>query len=165
MMGAVRGWLLAVIAASLLCALADALMPRGAVKRVGKLVCGLVLMAAMLSPAVSLDLAEGQSWLEDYFAQLHGRAAELGEAVNREQKAIIERECGAYIVDKAAEFGWTCTARVVCEPTEEGVCLPVRAEVSGPLTEEAQARLRRILAEDLGIPEEAQFYSKEEGMP
>ncbi len=164
-MGAARGWLLAVIAASLLCALADALMPQGAVKRVGKLVCGLVLIAAILSPAASLDLAEGQDWLEDYFANLDSRTAELKETVNSQRKAIIEGECGAYIVDKAEEFGWTCTARVVCEPTEEGLYLPVRAEVSGPLTEEARARLCRVLAEDLGIPEEAQLYIEEEEMP
>ena len=36
MMGAVRGWLLAVIAVSLLCAVADALMPPGGVRRVGR---------------------------------------------------------------------------------------------------------------------------------
>ena len=51
MMGAVRSWLLAVIAVSLLCAVAEALMPSGAVKRVGRLVCGLVLVGAILSPA------------------------------------------------------------------------------------------------------------------
>lgn len=50
MMGAVRSWLLAVIAASLLCAVAGALMPPGGVKRVGRLVCGLVMLAAVLSP-------------------------------------------------------------------------------------------------------------------
>ena len=69
-MGAVRGWLLTVIAASLLCALADALMPPGAVKRVGRLVCGLVLLAAILSPAVRLDVAEGERWLAECFASM-----------------------------------------------------------------------------------------------
>ena len=64
MMGAVRSWLLAVIAASLLCAVAGALMPPGGVKRVGRLVCGLVLLGAVLSPAATLDAAEGQRWLE-----------------------------------------------------------------------------------------------------
>ena len=161
-MGAVRGWLLAVIAASLLCALADALMPQGAVKRVGKLVCGLVIMAAIVSPMVDLDVEEGRRWLEECLTGVELRAAELEDTVGGQRKAIIERECAAYIVDKAAELGWTCTARVICEPGEEGLFLPVRAEVSGPLPDSAQARLREILSEDLGIPAEAQLYSKEE---
>ena len=63
-MTAVRSWLLAVIAVSLLCAVADALMPQGAIKRVGKLVCGLVLIGAVLSPGASLDAEEGQRWLD-----------------------------------------------------------------------------------------------------
>ena len=58
-MGAVRSWLLTVIAASLICALADALMPPGAVRRVGRLVCGLVLLGAILTPLARLDLSGG----------------------------------------------------------------------------------------------------------
>ena len=60
MMGAVGRWLTAVIAVSLLCAAADALMPQGAVKWAGRLVCALVLMGAVLSPLAELDGAEGQ---------------------------------------------------------------------------------------------------------
>ena len=91
-MGAVRGWLLAVIAASLLCALADALMPQGAVKRVGKLVCGLVIMAAIVSPLVDLDVEEGRRWLEECLTGVELRAAELEDTVGDQRKAIRERE-------------------------------------------------------------------------
>ena len=104
MMGAVRGWLLAVIAVSLLCAVADALMPPGAVRRVGRLVCGLVLMGAVLSPVVELDVEGGRRWLEDYLASLSRQESELSETVNRQLKIIIEEECAAYIVDKAEEM-------------------------------------------------------------
>ena len=58
MIGAVRSWLLAVTAVSLLCALAGALMPKGPVERVGRLVCGLVMLAAVLSPLARPDLGE-----------------------------------------------------------------------------------------------------------
>lgn len=165
MMGAVRGWLLAVIGASLICALADALMPPGAVRRVGKLACGLVLLAAVLSPLTRLDIADGQRWLEDYLASLDNREAELTETVNSQMKVIIEQEYAAYIVDKAAELGWTCTARVACERSEEGLYLPVRTEVTGPQTAGVPAQLVRSIAEDLGVPEEAQVYIDKEEMP
>ena len=77
MMDGVRGWLLSVIAACLLCALADALMPQGPVKKVGRLVCGLVLLCVMLSPLPGLRLEEGQAWLESYFAGLEQQKQDL----------------------------------------------------------------------------------------
>ena len=165
MMGAVRGWLLAVIAVSLLCAVADALMPPGGVRRVGRLVCGLVLMGAVLSPVAELDVEEGRRWLEDYLASVHSREAELTQTVESQMKVIIEQEYAAYIVDKAAELGWTCTAQVTCERSEEGLYLPVRTEVTGPQTAGVPAQLVQSIAEDLGVPKEAQVYINKEEMP
>ena len=59
-MDGMRTWLLSLIFAAVLCAVARALMPEGAVKRVGGLVCGLVLLSAALAPADVLDV-----WLAD----------------------------------------------------------------------------------------------------
>lgn len=164
-MGAVRGWLLTVIGASLICALADALMPPGAVRRVGRLVCGLVLLGAILSPLAQLDLPGGQRWLEDYLASLEAREEDLTETVNSQMKVIIEREYAAYIVDKAARLGLTCDPRVECGLSEEGLYLPVRVRVTGALTEEERARIAGMIAEDLGVPESEQLYITEEDVP
>ena len=164
-MGAVRGWLLTVIGASLICALADALMPPGAVRRVGRLVCGLVLLGAILSPLTQLDLPGGQRWLEDYLASLEAREEDLTETVNSQMKVIIEREYAAYIVDKAARLGLTCGLRVECGLSEEGLYLPVRVRVTGALTEEERARIAGMIAEDLGVPESEQLYITEEDVP
>lgn len=165
MMAALRGWLLAVIAASLLCAVADALMPPGAVKRVGRLVCGLVLIGAILSPMKDLDLAAGQRWLDGYLSGLRCREEELEETVNSQIKIIIEQEYAAYIVDKAAELGWTCTAGVECRMSEEGLYLPCRVEVAGPLTQAERARLAQVIWEELGVPQSEQVYIGEEELP
>lgn len=164
-MGAVRGWLLTVIGASLICALADALMPQGPVRRVGRLVCGLVLLAALLPPLAELDLSGGRRWLEGYLASLEGRQAQLEDTVNGQMKVIIEGEYAAYIVDKAAQLGLTCSARVECGLSEEGLYLPARVRVSGPLTQEKRARLAQIIAQDLGVPESEQLYVTEEDVP
>ena len=158
MMGAVRSWLLAVIAVSLLCAVAEALMPSGAVKRVGRLVCGLVLVGAILSPAARLDVDGGRRWLERYLFSVQAREAELEHEVNGQMKIIIEQEYAAYILDKAAQLGLDCTVRVECGLSEEGLYLPVRTEVAGLSTAGSQRELIRIIKEDLGVPEERQFY-------
>lgn len=163
MMEVVRSWLLALIAVSLLCAVAEALMPPGAVKRVGRLVCGLVLMGAVLSPAARLDIDGGQRWLDSYLSSVRHRETELEETVNDQMKVIIEREYAAYILDKAAELGLECTAvRVECERSEDGLYLPARTEVTGLQTARAQEQLIRIIREDLGVPAQRQFYAEEE---
>ena len=53
MMDAAREWLLGVTAAAILAALAEGLMQEGGPKRVGRLVCGLVLLAAVFRPAAN----------------------------------------------------------------------------------------------------------------
>lgn len=165
MTGGLRGWLLAVIAACVLCALAERLMPPGPVKRAGSVTCGLVLVWAVLSPLTSPDLASGQAWLEDYWNSLEQRETELRDQVNKGTKAFIEQEYAAYIVDKAAEWGVRCTARVECRTGEEGLCLPDRTTVTGSLSGEERSRLSRMIREDLDVPEDRQTYCTEEGSP
>ena len=152
MMAGLRGWLLALVAASLICALADALMPKGAVKRVGRLVCGLVLASAILSPLAGLDVESGQSWLERHLAS---------EEVNSQMKVIIEQEYAAYIVDKAAQLGAACSARTECR-RDGGLYLPQRVEVTGAVPPPLQSELVQIIVRDLGVPEEQIDFSEEE---
>lgn len=165
MMAGVGSWLLSITGASVLCALADGLMPAGPVRRVGRLVCGLMLLAVILAPLAQLDLEGGQRWLEEYHLGLEDRTQELERQVDEQMKTIIEQEYAAYIVDKAAEWGLTCTARVTCGETEDGLYLPVRTEVTGPLTQGDRARLTRLIREELGVPEEEQAYHLGEEMP
>lgn len=161
MMAGLRGWLLALVAASLICALADALMPKGAVKRVGRLVCGLVLASAILSPLAGLDVESGQSWLERHLASVEFQRAELEEEVNSQMKVIIEQEYAAYIVDKAAQLGAACSARTECR-RDGGLYLPQRVEVTGAVPPPLQAELVQIIVRDLGVPEEQIDFSEEE---
>ena len=71
---------------------------------------------------------------------------------------LIARETGAYIVDKAAALGAERSARVTCGRTEEGLLLPVAAEVTGALTPAQREELARLMEEELGIPKENQTY-------
>ena len=131
-----------------------------------RLACiSLVVLAVILAPLAQLDLEGGQRWLEEYHLGLEDRTQELERQVDEQMKTIIEQEYAAYIVDKAAELGLTCTARVSCRAGEEGLFLPERAEVSGFLTEGERERLSLVIQEDLGIPEEEQAYVEEGELP
>ena len=165
MMEGVRVWLLSILAVSFLCALADALMPKGPVKGVGKLVCGLVLAAAVVSPVAQLDLESGRQWLEDWDVGLEQREEDLKKQVDEEMKPIIEREYEAYIVDKAAQLEAVCTARVECRREDEGVYLPETVWISGSLSQQQREELTGTLLEELGLAPESLHYEDGEGKP
>ena len=165
MIEGVRSWLLSIIAVCLLCALADALMPRGPVKKAGRLVCGLVLLCAMLAPLPGLQLETGQAWLEDYFAGLEQQKQNLKETADAGTKGIIEEQYSAYIVDKAKELDLVCQVRVTCRTEADGLTVPDGVEVAGRFSDEEQSRLTRIIEEELLVPPERQTYYSEEELP
>lgn len=154
------GWLFTVLTVSLFCALAEALMPPGPVKRVGKLVCGLALLCGVLGPLGGLD----ESQLRDFAAEWDLEVVpqeELQAQLDETMKAGIERQCAAYIQDKATQRGITCTVQVGCRETE-GVWVPDRAVVTGALSVSERGEVASLLTEDLAIPAQRQRYVTEE---
>ncbi len=155
MIGWLRTWLLSVLIVSLLCALAEAMMPEGAVRRVGKLVCGLALLCGVLWPVVQAGPFIGPTWSEEWALELEREQTRLEERLGTDMKRIIEERCDAYIQDKAAQRHRSWKVHVVCRE-EDGLYVPDRAEVPSDLSAEEHEELSRLLTEDLGIPPEKQ---------
>ena len=152
MMEGLRLWLTGVTAAAILCALAEALMPQGAVRQVGRLACGLVMLAAILRPLVRLEIPDPAQWLRDWQTAHTVQLQSLEEQRDQSMKSIIEQSLAAYIVDKAAQLGASCTAQVACRQEEAGVFLPYEAQIQGELTPAQQEALAAALEEELAIP-------------
>ena len=159
----VRSWLIGVTVVAILVALAEALMPEGGVKPVGKLVCGLVLLVAVLSPILSWrdqGTAVGISWTQ----QMEEHTQQLEKQQQIQLKTIIEEQCVAYILDKAKEMGLTITANVTCVLGEGDIFLPVQAELAGELTAHDAVRLTALVEEDLGISSTSIVITEEDGV-
>ena len=161
MMEVIRTWLLSVTCAALLLALADALMPKGTVKKVGKLTGGLILFLAVVSPVAQLDEWDLAGWIGSYRAQAAMEAAQLEETDADLLESIIAEETAAYIEEKAAELGAECRALVSCQTGESGLSVPTAVTVLGTLTEEQRQTLSRLIASDLAIPAERQRFDVE----
>lgn len=159
----IRSWLIAVLAAGILSSVADSLMPEGAVKQVGKLTCGLIMICALLFPLGSRGIWEYEA-LEGYWEELLLGKELLKGQVDEQMKGIIEREYAAYIVDKAEEKGIVCTAEVECAAGEEGIYLPERVKVAGQFEADQRSWLSERIQQELGVPAERQhFAGGEEG--
>ena len=97
MMELLRAWLTGITAAAILCALANSLMPEGAVRRVGKLACGLLMLSAVLRPLVEVEALSPGDLLKDYQARAAVQAQTLEEERNAALKSVIEQIGRAHV--------------------------------------------------------------------
>ena len=163
-MTVLKDWLLGVTAAAMLLALAESLMPKGAIRRIGKLTGGLVLMAAILQPVLKLDYPTLAGSLSRFRDDLGAYEAEPKTENFRLMKSIIEAKSAAYIQDKAASLGIQCRVSVTCgAQTEEEYPYPTAVTVEGELTDADIRQLRLLIEGDLAVPVQAQTYRKESG--
>lgn len=156
MMELLRQWLTGVTCAALVAALSDSLTTGGAVRRVGRLAGGLLLLAAVVKPVLEVDLAALSASSVMLEVEDLPAAEEAGVDL---MKTIIGQETGAYILDKAAELGIPCQeVRVTCAVEENGVPYPQSVVLVGDMTQAQRRELSRRIEEDLAIPEERQSF-------
>ena len=163
MMETIRTWLLGVTCAGLLVAVADALIPKGTVRGVSRLVGGLILFLAMASPVLQLEDTDLAGWIGVLRADAAVAASALDETNGEMMETIIAEETAAYIEEKAAELGGACEALVVCQKGDNGLTIPTAVTVVGTLSAEQQSALSACIASDLAIPEEQQNFQSTEG--
>ncbi len=159
-MSALREWLLGMCAAAMAITLADCLIPAGAVRKIGKLMGGLVLMITALQPLVGLDYSSLSAAWASYRLEAAGYSAALETENTQLIKIIMEEQTSAYIQDKAAELGIHCTAQVTCQVLEDGTPYPAQAVIQGSLTGQQQEQLRQLIEGDLAIPADEQQYEE-----
>lgn len=156
----IRQWLVGITCAAMIVAVADSLTPGGTVKKIGRMVGGLVLLLAVIQPLMTFDYS--------VMAMAAGTGLTIGtedlEKTNLEQmKSIIGEKTGAYILDKAQSMGIVCqSVAVTCAVGEGNVPYPSAVTVTGALSAAQQKVLSREIEADLAIPAEAQTYESED---
>jgi len=158
MLNQIRIWLLGMIGAAMFCAVAEALTPAGSVQRVQKMLCGIVLAAAMVTPFFSLDY--------DAYARQLAKIRQTAASADNDTKlraenlsrTIIEEELEAYILDKAQTFGADISsAAVSARWSTEGVWYPVAVTLDGSYNED----LAELIESELGISADRQQWGDE----
>ncbi len=152
-----HNWILGLTASCIVTACALAVSPKGPVERVTRLVCGIVLTAALLAPLSELDMDAYAVSLAEYRDAAARLTQELEETEERLNRVYIEQECAAYILDEARTLGAEGGAEVRAR-WRDNCWTPWEAE----LTLNADAAQRRELSEyiaaQLGIPAERQDW-------
>lgn len=154
MIEAIRGWIISVAAAAFLVSLSQSLIPEGTVRKIAGFAGGLVLLLVMLKPFPGVDVSGLELGYEDYAMEIQQRQTELKEQSNQTMGELIAEKTEAYILDKAAALGISCTVRVLMEPGKDGTPIPTGAELTG----EKSDALADYMERELGIPKERQVY-------
>ena len=160
MMDLIRSWLIGITCAAMLVALAESLSPNGAVRKIGRLTGGLVLLIAILQPVMKLDMRDLSGLLAQYRMEAGGYSQDLEKENKKLMKSIIEEQTGAYILDKAEALGIEgCEVSVEAVVSGEGEYpVPEAVTVIGALTESQRSALSRQIEAELAIPAERQIW-------
>lgn len=158
MMAAVREWLVSLIYAAMVIAVAENMAPAGGLKKIVSMTGGLVLLVMLLRPLGDLELGGWNTGYDDYACQVEQRRLELEEENFHELQRLIEQQTAAYISDKAKQLGLDCRVEVRCK-REDGMPYPHSVTVHGPFSE----ALGAWMEQELDIPAERQVFHGTEG--
>ena len=152
-----RSWLTGIVAAGLISAVAQALIPQGTPRRAARLACGLLVMAALVRPLLSLDAADFElPSLVSVSAQVPDG---FGSGRDNHAKTLIEGQTASYIETRLASRGISARAEVTAQtPDTGGYPLPhsVSVDSGGRLSAGERIDLAVWIAEHIGIPPERQ---------
>ena len=154
-------WIRTLIGAALICTVALTVCPKGRAKRVLSFACACVMALALLSPIASPDVEAFSRALGRY-----GQAADevVGDAeadAEQYQRRVIERECEAYISDRADALGVTLSdVSVTLRWSEEGFWYPWECSVSCP--DGRSQPLADAIESELGITPERQSWEAQQ---
>mgnify|MGYP000885463590 FL=1 len=154
-MEGLREYLLRLLWAALVCGVVNRTAKGSGCAPVIRLLCGVFLTVVLVQPLCGLSFEEPLRWAEN----LNALGAEIVEQGSREaqaqKEAIIKTRLEAYIVEKADQTGASVSADITLD--DDG--LPRAVTVTGVLSPAAKGRLKRMLTQELGIPEVRQQWN------
>lgn len=153
-MGQIGSWLLSLCAAGLLTGICTAMAPEESKKTV-KMAGGLLLLLAAVLPFRGLSGYSPLAELEQIGARLQNAIAGQENQSLEQMRAMVEEQCEAYFLARAAEMGLSCTVSIAARMDDSGVLRAYSAMVSyrPPIpTADQVEELKTLLEYELGIP-------------
>ena len=153
-----KNYLLSIIAAGIICAITGILFPnKDTIEKIVGLMCGLFMTLIVLSPIKKINPVNwGLSY--EFQSDQSKHIAEQGQYQAEETlREVITEYCSTYIVEKAKGMGVDIDVQFQLNSNDPPV--PTSAVITGTVSPYAKAKLKNILTQDLGIPEDRQQWS------
>ena len=133
--------------------------PEGSIKKISGALCSAILVCAFLSDIRGTDFTAFFRETARYRENTEVILQNAENSRERLSRLVIEDECEAYILDKAAELGIVLHgAEVSARWSTEGFWLPESVTLEGVLSETQKTALTDIIETELGIKGERQLW-------
>ena len=159
MIAALRAYLLRLIAAALLVAVAAAITPEGRVKRVVTFAGSLLLALVLLRPAGEVDVTDMSRAIARVQMEYNENATGIRAASLQVQSAIITQQAQAYILSKAESMGLAIQVQVETRD-DELYPYPWAVTLTGSVSADEKEVLARYIEENLAIPAQRQTWNR-----
>lgn len=155
-MESIREYLIGVTAAALICAVMTKLLGKGTLGAVVKLIAGIFMALAIISPMVDIRIEELTDFVSDIKLSADDAAVEGENSARAAVESIITERTREYILDKAEALGLEMTVEVELDTGE--IPVPRAVTLSGDISPYAKAVLSEYIAANLGIEAEEQTW-------
>ena len=150
----IKEYLLGITAAAILCSILVRLVGnKGTAPGIIRLLCGLFMTATVLSPLIKLELTRYTAYADGISEQASQIAQDGKQMALEEIEAIIISRTESYILEKASALGVNLEIQLFLSNQ-----IPARVYLRGAASPGAKALLTAWIAENLGIPTEAQEW-------
>ena len=156
-MAEIREYLIGVTAAAILCGIVTTISgEKGFLGSAMRLLTGLLMALALVSPWVSIPLEDLFGWTDSIQSDA-GAIVQQGQSVREETyRQVIKQRLEAYIQDEAQALGLDLAVTVSL--AEDGMPIPVSAELVGSVSPYLRQRMTLFLTNELGIEREDQIW-------
>lgn len=155
-MDAVRGYLISLVAACMICAVSTALVKNGRMHKIVRFLGGILIALAAVTPLLSLRLDDLTGYLAEFDREYSLDVEGIEETTQSLLRKHIKQTAQTYIESKAEKLGASIQAEVTLDDGEYPK--PIAARITGTLTPEQLAALSQYMTEALGIAQTAQEW-------
>lgn len=148
-MSGVRGYLISIISACMICVIAQQMVQKESMKKIVRFISGILVLLVVTTPLLSLNGKELMTLLVEAGSQLEADTGMIEESAQTALEEHVRSTTENYIEKKAREVGATVQAKVTV--TQEEYPVPYSARITGSLSSTQQILLSTYMSRDLGI--------------
>ncbi len=154
-----RNWIMSILACGVLFCMAEAILPQGPVRSVGRMAIGLVLFLVVLRPLTGAVPQAIAAFLQVEVDVVSEDQLCLQQTNESYLETIMREKSEEYIEEQAEALGLAVTAEVSCV-WQEGLPIPDAATVEGTSAESEVQPLLDTVEQELGIRRERIRYEE-----
>ncbi len=148
------GWLIRLTGAALIASAAVTLAPDGPAKKALRLVCGVMMMIALMSGAADFDYSAYAARFSEYRQQAQTLIDGTENSGTQLVRSVIEAELESYILDKAEACGVSdAEVAVSARWSSDGYWYPDTVTIAGQFDEQTRREISRYITAELGVQE------------